>query len=298
MQIGIIGLGNMGSGMAANLQAFSASQNQSLWVFDLDAEKVATQTARGAQAADSVEELVGKVDVLLTSLPSAVQVNAIAPVVFEHGSQGLTWLETSTNDLGQWQKILDAAPAHMTLIDAPITGGYEGARDGTLTMLMGADEAQVEPLRPMLDAMTKKALVMGPSGAGYITKLAQLHLNYLVAQGIGEALMLGAKGGLDLAQLHDVFMNSCAQSYVVDAYIPRVLDGSYDPSFALGLALKDMRLVNDLGAHLGVDLELGQQVLSAYDDATDRYGFDAPHLSILKRIEEASGQTLRTPSDS
>ena len=138
--------------------------------------------------------------------------------------------------------------------------------------------------------MTKKALVMGPSGAGYITKLAQLHLNYLVAQGIGEALMLGAKGGLDLAQLHDVFMNSCAQSYVVDAYIPRVLDGSYDPSFALGLARKDMRLVNDLGAHLGVDLELGQQVLSAYDDATDRYGFDAPHLSILKRIEEASGQ--------
>ena len=90
MQIGIIGLGNMGSGMAANLQAFSASQNQSLWVFDLDAQKVAAQTARGAQAADSVEALVGKVDVLLTSLPSAVQVNAIAPAVFEHGSQGLT----------------------------------------------------------------------------------------------------------------------------------------------------------------------------------------------------------------
>ena len=143
MQIGIIGLGNMGSGMAANLQAFSASQHQSLWVFDLDAEKVATQTTGGAQAADSVEQLVGEVDVWLTSLPSAVQVNAIAPVVFEHGSQGLTWLETSTNDLGQWQKILDVAPDHMTLIDAPITGGYEGARDGTLTMLMGADEGRL-----------------------------------------------------------------------------------------------------------------------------------------------------------
>lgn len=295
MQIGIIGLGNMGSGMAANLQRFCADQGQNLWVFDLDAAKVDQLVDQGARPAKSIDELVANVDVLLTSLPSAVQVNAVAPLVFEHGRPTLTWLETSTNDLAQWQAILDATPAGMTLIDAPITGGYEGARDGTLTMLMGASESQVEPLRPMLQAMTKKALVMGPSGAGYITKLAQLHLNYLVAQGIGEALMLGAKGGLDLAQLHDVFMNSCAQSYVVDAYIPRVLDGSYDPSFALGLARKDMRLVNDLGAHLGVDLELGQQVLAAYDDATDRFGFDAPHLSILKRIEEAAGTELRTP---
>ena len=296
MNVGIIGLGNMGSGMASNLQRYMADQGQSLQVFDLDPGKIQLQVDQGASAAESVEALVEQVDVLFTSLPSAVQIDAVAPIVFSKGKSDLVWLETSTNDLGRWQAVLNDAPATMTLIDAPITGGYEGARDGTLTMLMGGDEADIQPLRPMLEYMTQKAKVMGPSGAGYITKLSQLHLNYLVAMGMGEALMLGAKGGLNMNALHDVLMNSCAQSYVIDAYTPRVLDGSYDPSFALGLARKDMALINDLGAHLSVDLELGSQVLAAYDDATQRYGFDAPHLSILRRIEEANDTPLRSES--
>lgn len=293
-QVGIIGLGNMGSGMAANLQRHLAQQDQALWVFDLDPAKIEQQVSGGARAAESLESLLRSVDVLFTSLPSAVQVDAIAPKVFAQAKPELTWFETSTNDLAHWQAIRTAAPSGMTLIDAPITGGYEGARDGTLTVLMGGTEAAIEPHRPLLDAISKKAQIMGPAGAGYITKLSQLHLNYLVAMGMGEALMLGAKGGLDLQTLHQVLMNSCAQSYVVDAYTPRVLDGSYDPSFALGLARKDMALINDLGDHLSVPLELGSQVLAAYDEATERYGFDAPHLSVLKRIEDATDTPLRS----
>jgi len=126
-----------------------------------------------------------------------------------------------------------------------------------------------------------------------VTKLTQLHLNYLVAQGMGEAMMMAAKANIDLTTLHTVLQNSCAQSYVVDRYIPKVLDGSYDPSFALGLAEKDMRLIVEQGQHLGVNLQLGKQVYKTYQKASEKYGATQPHLSLIKLIEEESGQTLR-----
>jgi 3-hydroxyisobutyrate dehydrogenase len=205
-----------------------------------------------------------------------------------------TWFETSTNELAEWKKVSAAAPTHITLVDAPVTGGSEGATSGSLTMLLGIDEDVLQQFKPILESFTKKAVRMGPAGAGYVTKLSQLHLNYLVAQGIGEALMLGAKANLDLNALHDVLQHSCAQSYVVDNYIPKVLNGSYDTSFALGLAQKDMRLITELGAHLGIDLTLANKVYDTYQAATEEYGFNAPHLSVIRLIEQKSDQLLRS----
>jgi len=124
--------------------------------------------------------------------------------------------------------------------------------------------------------------------------LVQLHLNYLAAQGIGETLMMGAKANLDLKSLHSVLMNSCSQSYVVENYIPKVLDGSYDSSFALGLAEKDMRLIVELGQHLGISLPLGEKVLNTYKEATNLYGDEAPHLSVVRLIEERYNLKLRS----
>ena len=105
--------------------------------------------------------------------------------------------------------------------------------------------------------------------------------------------MLGKKAGIDLNNLWEVLKTSCAQSYVVDAYIPKVLDGSYDASFALGLATKDMRLITELGTHLEIDLGLANKVYDIYVEAHEKYGFDAPHLSVLKLIEDKSDLKLR-----
>ena len=88
-------------------------------------------------------------------------------------------------------------------------------------------------------------------------------------------------------------LNSCSQSYVVENYIPKVLDGSYDKSFALGLAEKDMKLIVELGHHLGISMPLGEKVYNTYQEATKLYGRDAPHLSIVRLIEERYRQTLR-----
>jgi len=296
MKTGFIGLGNMGRGMATNILSYAKAKNYQLTVFDISGDAMMPLVDDGAIAATSIADIAQRSDVVFTSLPSSKQVNAIAlgsDGLLENLPQNATWFETSTSDVGEWKKVKDAAPSHLSLIDAPVTGGTEGAAGGTLTMLLGLDTPLSDAHKCLLDSFTKKAVVMGPSGAGYIGKLCQLHLNYLVAQGIGEALMLGAKGNLDLTTLHDVLSHSCAQSYVVDRYIPKVLDGSYDDSFALGLAKKDMHLIGQLGDHLDVDMPLGDLVLKSYEQALELYGFNAPHLSIVKLIEDKAEQKLR-----
>ena len=297
MKIGFIGLGNMGSGMADNLLAHCKSQGVELLVLDLNQEVVNSFIANGATAGESVKHIAQNCELIFTSLPSSVQINQIAfgdEGILENAQPGTTWIETSTNELAEWEKVRAAAPEGITLIDGPVTGGAEGAAAGTLTMLLGINQSQLDNLAPLLSSFTKRAVRMGPSGAGYVTKLAQLHLNYLVAQGIGEALMMGAKADLDLDILHNVLQNSCAQSYVVDSYIPKVLDGSYDQSFALGLATKDMRLITELGSHLGIEMTLADKVYNTYQTATKKYGPEVPHLSVLKLIEEQSDQLLRS----
>ena len=297
MRIGFIGLGNMGQGMARNLHAYCKAQGFEFSVHDINKDAMQPFIQKGANPRKSITTIAKNSDIIFTSLPSSKQVNEIAlspEGLLESLPQNAVWFETSTSDLSKWQKVRDAAPKHLTLIDAPVTGGTEGAAAGTLTMLLGAEEQHLVPHLPLLKSFTKKQVIMGSSGAGYIAKLSQLHLNYLVAQGIGEALMMGAKGGLNLTVLSDVLSHSCAQSYVVDNYIPKVLGGSYDESFALGLARKDMRLVKQLGDHLEIEMPLASEVLASYEDAVSEYGQKAPHLSIVKLIENNTGKSLRT----
>jgi len=296
MNIGFIGLGNMGSGMAANLLAYCQREGHQLSVLDINPAAVALLEAKGATAASSAGALAAASEVLFTSLPSSKEINALAlgdAGILNNLKPGAVWFDTSTNEVSAWEALRAQAVEGIDLVDAPVTGGSEGAAAGTLTMLLGGDKEVVERYRPLLESFTKRAVYMGPAGAGYTTKLAQLHLNYLVAQGIGEALMLGAKAKLDLNTLYDVLNNSCASSYVVENYIPKVLDGSYDRSFKLGLAEKDMRLINQLGEHLDIELTLGSVVYDTYQKATKAYGFDAPHLSVVRLIEDQSNTQLR-----
>ncbi|HIF89769.1 MAG TPA: NAD(P)-dependent oxidoreductase [Candidatus Thioglobus sp.] len=297
MNIGFIGLGNMGAGMALNLLRHCQESGDTLIVFDINEAVLVDLIAKGAVNGQSVAKLCSQCEVLFTSLPSSKEVNLLAfgdDGILAMLKEGATWFETSTNELSEWQKVKNEAPIHLTLVDAPVSGGAEGALAGTLAIFLGIDEGVLNRFESLLRSFAARVERMGPSGAGYVTKLAQLHLNYLVAQGIGETLMLGAKANLDLGVLHSVLMSSCARSYVVESYIPKVLDGSYDTSFALGLAEKDMRLITELGQHLEVKMPLGDKVYSTYQAAMKAYGENAPHLSIVRLMEEQHDQILRS----
>ncbi|MEM7358329.1 MAG: NAD(P)-dependent oxidoreductase [Pseudomonadota bacterium] len=295
MNIGFIGLGNMGRGMASNLLTYCQTHQHQLLVLDLNQSAMDELVGQGATAANDAQTMAQQADILFTSLPSAREIGELAvgeQGLLENLKSGAVWFETSTNDLAAWQALIDQAPSDLLMVDAPVTGGAEGAAAGTLTMLLGIEPTLFEQHQEMLASFTNKAVRMGPSGAGYVSKLCQLHLNYLVAQGIGETLMLGARADLDLGTLYQVLQKSCAQSYVVDNYIPKVLDGSYDPSFALGLANKDMRLITELAAHLKVPTKLADTVYADYQEAVARFGSDAPHLKIVQMLEDEVGVSL------
>ena len=296
MNIGIIGLGNMGFGMARNLLAYCQAHDHRLLVFDINKTAVEALQRLGAVDGCSVSHLASQCEVLFTSLPSAKEIDSLAfgeLGILQNLPENAVWFETSTNEFSKWEKVVAQANETLTLLDAPITGGAEKAAAGTLTMLLGGDAKALDTHRELLASITDKAVWMGPQGAGYVAKLCQLHLNYLVAQGIGETMMLATEAGLNLKTLHQVLMNSCAQSYVVEKYIPKVLDGSYDPTFTLGLATKDMRLISELGKHLNVELRLGDLVYACYRQACSTYGEDAPHLNNIRLIEQQSKKLLR-----
>ena len=289
MNIGFIGLGNMGAGMAQNLLMHCKSTSDRLIVLDINETVLNEFIAKGAVNGESASKMCSQCDVLFTSLPSSKEVNLLAfgnEGILHNLKKGATWFETTTNELAEWEKVKEHAPNHLTLIDAPVSGGAERAAAGTLTTFLGIEKDVLKKFESLLKVFASNIIRMGPSGSGYVTKLVQLHLNYLAAQGIGETLMMGAKANLDLETLRSVLMNSCSQSYVVENYIPKVLDGSYDNSFSLGLAEKDMRLIVELGQHLGISMPLGEKVLNTYKEATNLYGDEAPHLSVVRLIEE------------
>ena len=296
MNIGFIGLGNMGSGMAMNLLKHCQNAEDNLIVLDINDTALSDIISKGAVHGENVPNLCSQCDVLFTSLPSSKEINLLAlgeEGILKDLKIGATWFETSTNELVEWEKVKERAPQHLTLVDAPVSGGTEGATAGTLSIFLGINEDVLNKFQPLLEVIASKPIRMGPSGSGYVTKLAQLHLNYLTAQGIGETLMIAAKANLNLSTFHSVLMNSCSKSYVVENYIPKVLDGSYDDSFTLGLAEKDIKLIVDLGKHLGVTMPLGEKVMKTYQKATKIYGSEAPHLSVVRLIEEENQKELR-----
>ena len=296
MNIGFIGLGNMGAGMAQNILMHCKSSGDNLIVLDINETVLNEFIAKGAVNGESASKMCPQCDVLFTSLPSSKEVNLLAfgnEGILHNLKKGATWFETSTNELAEWEKVREVAPNHLTLVDAPVSGGAERATSGTLTTFLGIEKEVLKKFESLLKVFASKVILMGPSGSGYVTKLVQLHLNYLVAQGIGETLMMGAKANLDLETLHSVLMNSCSQSYVVENYIPKVLNGSYDDSFSLGLAEKDIKLIVELGHHLGVSMPLGEKVYKTYQEAKKLYGEDSPHLSVVRLIEETHNQKLR-----
>lgn len=294
MRIAFFGLGNMGNPMAANL--ISSSQHE-VGVFDLDTAKGENLIAAGGQWIDDVPAALAQADIIMTSLPGPKQVGVFAfspEGVFAHAKTGACWLELSTNNMATCQKILAAAnDKGISYLDAPVSGGDEGARAATLTILVGGEKVVFEQYLPVLALLGKTITHLGPSGAGYAAKIAQVILCYLHTVALSEALMLGVKAGVDTSAMLNIIQNSTGRSYVADRYGPPILNGDYDPSFALGLALKDMRLAMELADTLGIKLPMSELVTDIYQQACEHYGTEANHLSAVRLLEESSATPLR-----
>lgn len=287
--VGFIGLGNMGAPMARNVLAAGFTTV----VADLDPAKVAALVADGAVAAVDAKAAAHDADVVMTSLPGPLQVRAVAEQILPVMRRGAIWIDLSTNDLACANHVAQLARQHdVDVLDAPVTGGIEGAEAGTLNVLVGGEESVHRRSEPVFQAIGGRFDLIGPHGAGYVAKIAQVMLCYLNSVCLTEALMLGVKGGVEPAAMLDIIRHSTGASYVADRYGPEILDGGYDASFDLTLAAKDLRLATDLAADVGATLEFTARVRELYDEAEARFGPSAPHLTAMRTIEDLNDLVL------
>jgi len=288
--IGFIGLGTMGGPMCANLLA----AGYRVTAFDVDTHALDRQVEQGAARASSAADAAARVDVLLTSLPrpdhvEAVMADAGALAALPSGS---VWIDLTTNRVELVRALAADAPDGVEVVDCPVTGAVDGARNATLTLFLGGPTDVVARIKPIVDNLGT-VISCGGLGTGNVVKLVTNQLWFIHAAALGEGFALGMANGVDIGVLWDAMKESVADSFVARHDAPSVFAGHYDPSFPLDLCLKDLGLIRDLQQGVGTELPLTDAAHLAFAAAGEAYGLDVGEMHVAKRLEDATGLSFR-----
>ncbi len=298
-RVAFIGLGHMGGHMCRNVitAGFAVS------AYDLDPDALARAAADGARAAESVADCVRDAEILLTSLPGPPQVEAVlcgaggGESAIAAMAPGSLVVDMSTSSLEVGRRARAAADAAgIGLLDAPVAGQTIGAEAGTLAIYAGGEPEAFARALPVLEAMgdPQRIFLLGPGGCGYAVKLL-LNLTWFIqAVATAEALTIGVKAGVDLANLHTALVASPANSVFLERDVLPLLErGDYDDGFAMKLVTKDLGLAVDLARDVGVPVELSSLVEQVHRRARAVYGDEAGEMSAVRLYEDLAGVELR-----
>ncbi|MFQ5828157.1 MAG: NAD(P)-dependent oxidoreductase [Candidatus Methylomirabilia bacterium] len=255
MKVGFIGLGRMGQGMARNV----LKAGFDLRVFTRTRSKIQAMEAEGAVGCDSLPHLTREVDVVLACLPdipTGEEVFLGERGVVSASTPGQILVDHGTVDRATSRRIYEAARRRGAFfLDAPISGGPEGALAGTLAIMAGGDEQAFQKALPVFQAMGKTVVHMGPSGSGTVTKLINQLLVGAHVLSSCEALLLGTKAGVDPKRLVEVLKNSWGSSRMLERNAPYIINREFGPSAVpLHLMVKDMASLGRLAKELEVRL--------------------------------------------
>ena len=286
---GFIGLGIMGSGMARNL--LQAGFDVTVWNRSL--HKMDPLIEAGARAASSPADVAAHCDIVITCVSDTADVEEV--VLRENGviyglNKGDLLIDTSTISPERTRYIagcLQQKGAYM--LDAPISGGSEGAANGTLSIMVGGDAAQFERARPLFNAMGKTITHVGPAGAGQTVKLVNQILVVVTMLGVGEALMFAQAGGLDLEKTLAAVSGGAAGSWMLSNRGPQVVARDWRPGFTINLQQKDLRLVLEAAEQLGVPT-LGTSLVANLYRTLQQQGLgDEGNHALVKALENLAG---------
>ena len=296
MRVGFIGIGNIGKPMAEQI----VRAGHTLVVHDLRRDAATSLVAEGAIWAGSPAEVAIGCDVVCTCLPGPREVE---PVVLGEGGiaagivPGSVYVDHTTNAPSLVRRLRDVlATKGVDTLDAPVSGGMEGARTRDLVMLVGGDASVVEKVRPVLDSMAKTIMHVGDVGAGCVCKLAHNCAGFSIGLAMVECMTLAVKAGVDPATLVDVFQR-CAigRSFDLHVRLPATLfQGDFEPRFALKVANKDMTLAAELAQALGVPMKLAEASAEQMSEAMSRGMGDRDSSVFLTLQEERAGVEVRT----
>jgi 3-hydroxyisobutyrate dehydrogenase len=265
--------------------------------FDLDAGAVSAACGHGARSASSVAACVSGAEILLTSLPGPVQVEAVLGDALAAMAPGALAVDMSTSSLELGRRMATAAAARgIELLDAPVAGQTIGAEAGTLAIYVGGSDDGFARALPVLEAMgaADRIFHVGPAGTGYTVKLLLNLMWFVQAAATAEALAVGVKAGVSLDKLHEALVHSPANSVFIEHDARMVLDhGDYDEGFVMSLVTKDLGLAVDLAAHVDVPVEVAPVVDALHRRVREVYGDSAGEMSVLRWFEDAAGVQLR-----
>jgi 3-hydroxyisobutyrate dehydrogenase len=284
----------MGNPVAGNLQA----AGHELFVHDLRREAAESLLAGGATWCPDVADVGRHADLVVLSLPSHVEVEAVCFGVdglFSTIRPGTTLVDLTTVSVSLVPRLIAAQETQgIRYLAAPVSQGVDNARLGRLSVFVGGDRADYERCLPIFDLMGTVIIHTGDHLSAIAAKLLTNLLWYINAAAIGEALVIGAKSGIDLATLQQVVLNSCGTSWVAEHDIPSIYDGSFDTTFTTRLCCKDLRLISELATQLNVPIELGSTAEQVFRRAENLYGGGSPELSVVRFLQELTGTTLQT----
>ncbi len=272
--IGFIGLGNMGTPMAANL----VKAGHAVKGFDLSAEILSAAVKRGVVAAKSTADAVADVEFVVTMLPAGRHVLAVYAEALNAAKPGTLFIESSTIDVASARAAHAMAAEHKMLsVDAPVSGGVGGAEAATLTFMAGGSNEAFAKAKPIIEAMGKRVFHCGGAGAGQSAKICNNMILGISMIAVAEGFVLAEKLGLDKQALFNVVSTSSGQTWAMTNHCPvpgpvptSPANNDYKPGFASALMVKDLTLAQDAATAAGAATPLGkhaQEIYKAFDAA-------------------------------
>jgi len=288
-QVGFIGLGIMGRSMAGHLQA----AGYPLHVFTRTRDKAAPLLEAGATWHDSSASLAVACDVVITMVGYPSDVEAVyfgaegAPEtgILANLKPGSVAIDMTTSSPSIAERIAEAARSHGAFaLDAPVSGGDVGARNATLSIMAGGDQAAFDAVRPLLDLMGKSIALLGPAGAGQHTKMVNQTVIAGTILGVAEGLAYGRKAGLDLAQVLEVIGGGAAGGFQLNVLGKRMVEDDFGPGFYVHHFIKDMEIAGTEAKRMDLDLEVLTLARSLFERFAAEGGREDGTQGIFKMI--------------
>lgn len=292
MNIGFIGLGNMGKPMALNL--IKAGFNLRCY----DASEAARQSAAeaGVTVVDTLAAAAGLAQALITMLPDGAIARQVWEEAASHLAPGALVIDCSTIDLESVRALHRfAVEKGLHPVDAPVSGGVGGATAATLTFMCGGEPDALDAAGPILAAMGRKIVHCGPAGSGQAAKICNNMILGVSMIGVCEAFALADRMGLDRQAMFDVVSTSSGSCWSINTYCPAPgvgpqspADNGYNPGFAASLMLKDLRLAQEAAAATGAQTPLGTHAARIYEQFVDGGNGAKDFSAILLTLAERS----------
>jgi 2-hydroxy-3-oxopropionate reductase len=289
LRVGYIGLGLMGKSIARNI----LKAGFPVVVHNRSRAAVDELVSEGAVAANSSQEVASQVDIIFTNLPDSPDVEKVVlgeNGIIEGARAGLIVIDNSTIKPASARMIAEKLKEkNIFSLDAPVSGGDIGARNATLTIMVGGEAEALEKAMPILKAMGKTITLVGDAGAGQVAKAANQIMVAAQMVAMGELLVFSKKAGVDPRKVVDAIKAGAAQCWALDIKTPRLFDGNREPGFKSYMQLKDMNIVLETAKEYNVPISATEENTKLYQQMIDMGMGELDNSAVLGVIEKLAG---------